>query len=37
MLVGGNFDLGKTWSFRAEVGFIGRYSVLLNTVYRLNF
>ncbi len=36
MLVGGNIDLNKRWTIRAEVGFIGRTSVLLNAVYRLD-
>ena len=36
MLAGANVDLGKRWTIRSEVGFIGRYSVLLNAVYRLD-
>jgi hypothetical protein len=36
MLLGANLDVGKRWSFRTEVGLIGRYSVLLNAVYRLD-
>jgi hypothetical protein len=36
MLVGGNYDFNKRWTIRAEVGFIGRTSVLLNAVYRVD-
>jgi len=36
MLLGANLDLGKRWTIRSEVGFIGRYSVLVNAVYRLD-
>lgn len=36
LLLGANLDVGKRWSFRTEVGLIGRYSVLLNAVYRLD-
>ena len=36
LLVGGNLDVGKRWSFRAEAGLIGRYSVMVNAVYRLD-
>jgi len=36
LLLGTNLDVGKRWSFRTEVGLIGRYSVLLNVVYRLD-
>ena len=36
MLAGANVDLGKRWTIRSEVGFIGRYSVLFNAVYRLD-
>jgi hypothetical protein len=36
MLAGANLDLGKRWTIRTEVGFIGRYSVLLNAVYRID-
>jgi len=36
MLVGSNFDFNKRWSARAEVGFIGRFSVLTSLVYRLD-
>jgi hypothetical protein len=36
LLLGANVDVGKRWSFRTEVGLIGRYSVLLNAVYRLD-
>jgi hypothetical protein len=37
MLVGGNFDFNKSWGIRAEVGFIGRVSVLVMPVYRIDF
>lgn len=36
MLIGANLDLGKRWSLRTEVGILGRYSLLLSTVYRLD-
>jgi hypothetical protein len=36
MLVGSNLDLNKRWTIRGEVGFLGRFSVLLNAVYRLD-
>lgn len=36
MLLGGNLDLNKRWSVRAEAGFIGRTSLLLSAVYRLD-
>lgn len=36
MLAGASIDLNKRWSFRAEAGFIGRNSLLLNAVYRLD-
>jgi len=36
VLVGSNFDINKRWTVRAEVGFLGRNSVLLNAVYRLD-
>jgi hypothetical protein len=36
MLVGGNLDLNKRWTVRAEAGFIGRKSILVNAVYRLD-
>jgi hypothetical protein len=36
MLVGGNVDFNKDWTIRGEVGFIGRFSVLLNAVYRFD-
>ena len=36
LLLGTNLDVGKRWSFRTEVGLIGRYSVLVNAVYRLD-
>ena len=37
MLVGGNLDLNRSWSIRAEVGFIQRYSLLLGLAYRMDF
>lgn len=36
MLLGSNFDVSKRWTVRAEVGFLGRTSVLVNAVYRLD-
>jgi len=36
MLLGGNIDLNKRWSLRAEAGLIGRTSVLVSAVYRLD-
>jgi hypothetical protein len=36
MLAGASFDLNKRWSFRAEAGFIGRTSLLVNAVYRID-
>jgi hypothetical protein len=36
MLLGGNLDLNKRWSVRAEVGLIGRTSALVSAVYRLD-
>ena len=36
MLAGANIDFNKRWSIRGEVGFIGRTSVLLSAVYRLD-
>lgn len=36
MLIGGNIDLNKRWSLRAEAGLIGRTSVLVSAVYRLD-
>jgi hypothetical protein len=36
MLAGANIDLNKRWTLRAEAGFIGRTSLLLNAVYRLD-
>jgi hypothetical protein len=36
MLVGGNIDFNKRWSIRSEIGMIGRFSVLLSAVYRLD-
>ena len=36
MLIGSNLDFNKRWTIRGEVGFIGRTSLLLNAVYRLD-
>jgi len=36
MLIGSNLDLNKRWTIRSEVGFLGRFSVLINAVYRLD-
>lgn len=36
MVAGGNLDLNKRWTVRAEAGFIGRKSILVNAVYRLD-
>jgi len=36
MLIGSNIDLNKRWSIRAEAGMIGRTSVLVSAVYRLD-
>jgi hypothetical protein len=36
MLAGANLDLNKRWTIRAEAGFIGRTSVLVNAVYRID-
>jgi hypothetical protein len=36
MLIGSNLDLNKRWSVRAEAGLIGRTSVLVSAVYRLD-
>ena len=36
MLVGGNIDLNKRWTLRAEAGFINRKSILVSAVYRLD-
>lgn len=35
-LLGANLDVGKRWSFRTEVGLIGRHSLLLHAVHRLD-
>jgi hypothetical protein len=37
MCVGGQFQLDHHWQFRAEVGFIGRKSVLASANYRLRW
>jgi len=34
LLVGGRFELNKTWEARVEAGFIGRQQLLLSVVYR---
>jgi hypothetical protein len=34
MLIGGNYEIGKRWAFRAEAGLIGRWSIMTNLVYR---
>ena len=36
MLVGASFDFNKRWTVRSEAGFIGRNSILLSAVYRLD-
>ena len=36
MLAGANIDFNKRWTIRGEVGFIGRTSLLLSAVYRLD-
>ncbi len=36
LLLGANLDFNDRWSVRTEVGLIGRYSVLLGGVYRLD-
>lgn len=36
MLIGSSLDFNKRWTVRGEVGFIGRFSLLLSTVYRLD-
>jgi hypothetical protein len=36
MLAGANIDLNRRWSLRSEAGFIGRTSVLVSAVYRLD-
>lgn len=36
MLVGSNYDFNKRWTVRGEVGFLGRFSVLLSAVFRLD-
>ena len=37
LLLGANYDLSKRWTFRVEVGFIGRIQVLINPLYRFNW
>ena len=34
LLLGTNYELTKNWQFRAEVGFIGRFSIFGNINYR---
>jgi len=34
LLIGTNYEVGKRWAFRAEAGLIGRWSVMMNAVYR---
>jgi hypothetical protein len=36
MLTGASIDLNKRWTLRAEAGFIGRNSLLVNAVYRID-
>ena len=36
MLAGAQLFVGKNWEFRAEAGFIGRWSILAGLAYRLN-
>ena len=36
MLAGTQYSIGKNWEFRAEGGFIGRWSILAGLNYRLN-
>jgi hypothetical protein len=36
MLVGASFDFNKRWTARSEAGFIGRNSILVSLVYRLD-
>ena len=36
MLAGAQYSIGKNWEFRAEGGFIGRWSILAGVNYRLN-
>ena len=35
MLIGGTMDFGRHWGLRAEVGFIGRKSIMLMANYRI--
>jgi hypothetical protein len=37
VLVGANYDLSKRWTFRVEVGFLGRFQLLINPLYRFNW
>ena len=36
MLTGVNLDFNKRWTLRSEIGFLGRFSILVNAVYRLD-
>jgi hypothetical protein len=36
MIAGTQYSIGKNWEFRAEGGFIGRWSILAGLNYRLN-
>ena len=35
-LIGGQYEPNKNWQLRSEVGFLGRFSVLLSANYRFN-
>jgi opacity protein-like surface antigen len=35
LLIGTNYEIGKRWAFRAEAGLIGRWTMMMNAVYRL--
>jgi hypothetical protein len=36
ILIGGQYEFNKHWQVRAEVGFLKRFSILLNANYRFN-
>jgi hypothetical protein len=36
VLVGGQYEFNKNWQVRGEVGFLKRFSILLNANYRFN-
>jgi hypothetical protein len=36
LILGANLDFNDRWSVRTEIGLIGRYSVLLGGVYRMD-